>query len=219
MTLAESQCRLAELLQAHSPQANRNGILAVIPTDIPNTLSYKTRYEQIKREKSLSPQAALLNEAIPARYEMMLLYDKTASEALEAYRTLYFAGGTSAETLLSAADKLNDAKAMLIRCVTEYNKLIAAYVSETVGPEVRGSRLISTMIRPRPSETIPAWNPPEQVRTAVSPIPAEVLPRRPRPAAAEIPSSEVDSFTPSSAPRPGRLFRPDQPEQNAEIFR
>lgn len=216
MTLAEAQCRLAEVLQASSPQANRNGLLAAIPTDIPNTLSYKTRYDQIKREKPLSPQAALLNEAIPARYEMMLLYDKTVSEALEAYRTLYYAGGTSAETLLSAADKLNDSKEMLIHCVTEYNKLIAAYVSETVGPEVRGSRLISTMIRPRPSESIPVWDAPEQTRIAVSPIPAEALPRRPRPAAAEIPASELDPFTPSSAPGPGRSLRP---EQNAEIFR
>ena len=216
MALTEAQCRLAEFLQPSSPQTNRSGILTAIPTDIPNTITYKTRYDQIKREKSLSPQAAFLNEAIPARYEMMLRYDKAASDALDAYQTLYFASGTSAETLLSAADKLADAKAMLIRCVTEYNKLIAAYVAETVGSEVRGDRFIGTMISPRRSEGGTMWETPINTRVAVNPIQTEVIPRQPKPVSAEIPSSETGLSPLSSVPDKKQNPRPDQ---NAEIFR
>lgn len=208
--LVRAQCRLAELRRQNG--AGDQTIRLAIPTDSPNTLPYRTRIDQISREKRLAPQAAYYAEAIPAYYEMTTLYDKAAADALEAYRALYFAEGTSADLLLSAADRLNDAKERLIRSVCEYNKLIAAYVAETVGPGVRGERLISTMIPSADRSSIPAWDAAAPTRVAsVSPIPTQYSPRRPRPVSAEIPP--FDSF---AAPNSENAIRPDQ---NAEMLR
>ncbi|MBO7726002.1 MAG: hypothetical protein J6S40_05995 [Thermoguttaceae bacterium] len=210
IALAEAQCRLAEIGRQNG--ASNQTIRLAIPTDAPNTLPYQTRFERINREKRLSPQAAYYAEAIPAYYEMMTMYNKAASDALEAFRTLYFTGGISAETLLSAADKLNDAKERLIRSVSAYNKMISAYVAETVGPDVSGQRLISTMIRVPDRSSIPNWNAAQPTRVASAvPIPTQYSPRRPRPVSAEIPQ-----FDSSAAPNPESGVRPDQ---NAEMLR
>ncbi|MBR5415862.1 MAG: hypothetical protein IK105_08010 [Thermoguttaceae bacterium] len=211
VAFVEAQCRLAELRSRNGAAGDRT-FRPAIPTDAPNTLSYQTRFDRISREKRLSPQAAYYAEAIPAYYETMTLYDKSAADALEAFRTLYFAGGTSAEILLSAADKLNSAKERLIRSVSAYNKMIAAYVAETVGADVRGQRLISTMIRVPDRSPLPAWDaaPSTRIASAV-PIPTQYSPRRPRPVSAEIP--QFDSSVPPNAESVVR------PSQNAEMLR
>ena len=208
--LVQAQCRLAELRRQSG--AAQQTVRLAIPSDVPNTLPYRTKFDQISREKRLAPQAAYYSEAIPACYERVTLYNKAAADALEAFRTLYLADGTSAEILLSAADKLNDAKERLIRSVSEYNKLIAAYVAETVGSDVRGDRLISTMIRRPGRSAIPAWENAAPTRTASAvPIPTQYSPRRPRPVSAEIPH-----FDSSAAPNSDKVVRPDQ---NAEMLR
>lgn len=208
--LVQAQCRLAELRRQTGAQ--QQTVRLAIPSDVPNTLPYRTKFDRISREKRLAPQAAYYSEAIPACYERVTLYNKAAADALEAFRTLYLADGTSAEILLSAADKLNDAKERLIRSVNEYNKLIAAYVAETVGSDVQGDRLISTMIRLPGRSAIPAWEnaAPARMASAV-PIPTQYSPRRPRPVSAEIPP-----FDSSAAPNSDKVVRPDQ---NAEMLR
>lgn len=211
VAFVEAQCRLAELRSRNGAAGDRT-FRPAIPTDAPNTLSYQTRFDRISREKRLSPQAAYYAEAIPAYYETMTLYDKSAADALEAFRTLYFAGGTSAEILLSAADKLNSAKERLIRSVCTYNKMIAAYVAETVGADVRGQQLISTMIRVPGRSPLPAWDAAPSTRIAsAAPIPTQYSPRRPRPVSAEIP--QFDSSAPPNAESVV------QPSQNAEMLR
>ena len=208
--LVQAQCRLAEL--RHQSGAAQQTVRLAIPSDVPNTLPYRTKFDRISREKRLAPQAAYYSEAIPACYERVTLYNKAAADALEAFRTLYQADGTSAEILLSAADKLNDAKERLIRSVNEYNKLIAAYVAETVGSDVRGDRLISTMIHLPGRSAVPAWEDAAPARMAsAAPIPTRYSPRRPRPVSAEIPH-----FDSSAAPNSDMVVRPDQ---NAEMLR
>ncbi|MGI5832254.1 MAG: hypothetical protein ACOX6D_06945 [Thermoguttaceae bacterium] len=209
IAFTEAQCEFAGARQTSA--RDQETLRLAIPTDIPNTLPYKTRYDHIKRERNLSPQAALLNETIPTRYEVVMQYDRAAANALEAYRNLYFVGGTSAELLLSAADKLADTKEKFVRAVTAYNKLIAAYVAETVGSDVRGQRLITTMI-PLPGHSgIPTWEAPEQIKLAVSPTPTHVSQKSPRPVPAEIPQ-----FDPSTEPEYQTIPRPSQ---NAEMLR
>ena len=100
----------------------------------------------------------------------------------------------------------------LIRSVNEYNKLIAAYVAETVGSDVRGDRLISTMIHLPGRSAVPAWEDAAPARMAsAAPIPTRYSPRRPRPVSAEIPH-----FDSSAAPNSDMVVRPDQ---NAEMLR
>lgn len=185
ITFNEAQHKLAGIT------ANRGGSSYAanlpIPSDLPNTLAYKTRYDRIKQEKKLSAGAAYLNEAIPTRFEIVQLYDQAVNDAFESYKKLYFTLGTSAEILLSAADRLVEAKENLIRSVTAYNQLIAAYVAETVGPEVRGTRLLTTMIRVPNTGAVPLRDSGRETRIAASQIPETAPQRRPAPKSAEIP--------------------------------
>lgn len=132
-----------------------------IPTEVPTTAPYITRYDKIKKERSVSAEAEYFNDAIPIQYEAVKAYETAVNETFEAYKTLYFSSSGSAELLLTAADRHAEAKERLLRAVIDYNRLIAAYVSETVGGNVRGNLLLTTMIRLPENQGAPASSAPE----------------------------------------------------------
>ena len=207
ISFTEVQFRFADLYTGSSEQGK---VHLSIPTDIPTTVAYQTRYDKIKKEKQLTPETAFINEAIPARFEVIQEYDQAAADAFESYKTLYFAAGTSAEILLSAAERLTSAKESLVRSVTAYNCLIAAYVADTVGPEVSGTKLLTTMIRVPDSKSVSDNSLFDNHRATASQIPEVFPPKNPIPTSAEIPK------TASAVPDPKKIVRQNN---SAEFLR
>ncbi len=175
-----------------------------IPVDSPTTVTYATRYDQIRRERNVAPETAYLNEMIPIQFEGVKAREREMDETLTAFKTLYFANSVSDELLLSAANRHFEAKKRLLHAVIVYNRMIAAYSSGTVGGNVQGERLMMTMNQSRNLKEMSVAN-----DSGVIPIPTETASRGGD--SHNVPVSAVIPNPISEAPRSARPERPARP--------
>lgn len=137
-----AQYRCAALAR-RSAAAFRPEMLPV-PTDPPTVEPYNTRAEEIARNRTFTARASMLNQRIPYQYNALCAYRAAVAESLSAFAALYNDPNCSAPQLLAALKRHTDDKRKMLESVILYNRLIAEYVAETVGPQIQGDRLLMT---------------------------------------------------------------------------
>ncbi|MDO5309571.1 MAG: hypothetical protein Q4G03_08800 [Planctomycetia bacterium] len=116
-----------------------------IPSALPSTESYNTRYAQAAQVRRMSTEATRLYALLP------LLYDSLQTRAVQTQNEFavligaYQGQNVSPVALFSALDNYYDAANEMIAAAMRYNQAIAAYVAQTVPGSVQGATLLATL--------------------------------------------------------------------------
>ncbi|MDD3586449.1 MAG: hypothetical protein PHQ75_04645, partial [Thermoguttaceae bacterium] len=116
-----------------------------IPSDPPTTMEYNTRLEEIAKTRGASGMAKTLGITIPLQYGIVKSRVEESTQAYDNLLKLFRTGNSSQELVLAALDNTTRAKTDMFDAVIEYNRMIAAYVTETVAANVRGADLMATL--------------------------------------------------------------------------
>lgn len=130
-----------------------------IPCDYPLIRAYETKAEELERAlgRVLSRKAALLDKTIPIAHEMIDNSQEAIDAAQEYYNTVR-GSQISAELLVFALEQLTESRISHSNSIIDYNLMIAEYVGETVGPEVAGRKLLTTLLVLPKEENVNARN-------------------------------------------------------------
>ncbi|MDO4585772.1 MAG: hypothetical protein Q4C95_00585 [Planctomycetia bacterium] len=116
-----------------------------IPVSLPTLNPYQTRFEEMSKTRRLSKIAQKLNLTIPLQYQVIVNRLNEVNQSFICLKTLFLNKESKEEQLFNALEKNTQAKLKFVQAVFTYNRMIAAYVSETVGNQLLGERYFSTL--------------------------------------------------------------------------
>ncbi|MGL6196823.1 MAG: hypothetical protein ACRC2T_18580 [Thermoguttaceae bacterium] len=120
-----------------------------IPCDLPLVSSYETRYDKIVQVRQVTENASVLDKLIPLQKEIL---DAKIDEYNSANVFLegILKSDASDAGVIGIHNQSIAAYCALVDAIVEYNKMIAEYVSQTVGPEIQGRRLLEMHVKLNP---------------------------------------------------------------------
>lgn len=115
-----------------------------LPCDYPLMNPYKTKASELLQvgHRPLSQNALLLDKTLPLDFLSL----EAHKEAVLAANQLEAASRNNADMYVMAAEQSTEAKIEYAKAIIDYNCNISDYVAETVGPEIQGRRLLTTII-------------------------------------------------------------------------
>lgn len=142
----KQQQRLAELLAGGEPTD-----ALPIPCDFPLVKPYDTKIDAIARQRGVSPRAREIDMQLPVEH-LLLGHRRDATVAAEEMFRIVYERQTSLIESLVALQQVMTVRQELVAEVLIYNKMIADYVTETVGSEASAYRLLSALVELGPLE-------------------------------------------------------------------
>jgi len=129
-----------------------------LPADLPLTGVYRTRFEEIFRQRIPPKSAIVMQQTIPLRFEVLQLRTRAvraAQDDLEALVELVPQGHAGWANLLAAERELGRQQRALLEAVQQYNEDIATYALPLAGESAPAELLASMLIKPGPRTGAP----------------------------------------------------------------
>ena len=128
-----------------------------IPADFPLAVPYNTKFEELKKTRTLSQKSLLLNHTIPLQYQAIVARTAARSLANNQWVTVLEKNRQSPVTQLEA---LAQEEMALIRAIIEYNHQVDEYVIETFGTNIPEKQLLAAiLVLPKRPTTAPQQAP------------------------------------------------------------
>jgi len=124
-----------------------------IPADFPLAVQYNTKFEELKKTRTLSQRSLLLNNTIPLQYKAIVARTAARQTAKIRWQTVLTKNKQAPVAQLEA---LAQEEMALISTIIEYNHQVDEYVIETFGTNIPEKQLLAAILvlpkRP-PTET------------------------------------------------------------------
>lgn len=211
----KKQWELAELMRQHKGVSVAETELP-IPSDYPLVRRYETHADKIARTE----RSRYVGRMIPIQEQLLQARHRACVDTFEMFRNI----PTDSQQLLIMFNQRTEAFLGMSDAIVEYNRMIADYASETIGPGVSQYQLVGALIELPKSDSTPPEN--RQDRQMASPdtlklggVDAKRLPEGPEPQPvspampiAENRANDVPAVAYDQRPRPeGEADRPPAP--------
>lgn len=189
-----------------------------LPIDRPHAGPYRTNFQQLQAVRTLSPRAALVDQALPVArraLDLRAIAVSRAEQSVDEALAAYGGGRLDCAALLGRMAELRRQRALFLALIEQYNNDIADYALEVAGPTITGPALVGMLIDTAAGAVKPTLfeaAPPAQTAAPVTPQPVESLPNLvPPPAQPSVPGKRVPVIRldqlPTGAAPSGNTFR------------
>ncbi|MGN0930513.1 MAG: hypothetical protein ACI4NP_02215 [Thermoguttaceae bacterium] len=196
-SFSSSQGRQAAQARAAAKGGAATNAALYLPSTLPSTDVFETRYEEIAQTRGASAEAARLNSLLPLLYQTLQARAGQAAREFEVLVALFQSSGASPSALLGTLDRYLEAMKKVIESAVQYNQAIASYAIQTTPSNVVGPAFLAT-INQKPSSD--ATNGAAQGRQAQQGQQNQQPPQPQRPPQGQQPPQGQNPPTPPSAP-------------------
>lgn len=196
-SFSSNQGRQAAQARAAAKGGAATNAALYLPSTLPSTDVFETRYEEIAQTRGASAEAARLNSLLPLLYQTLQARAGQAAREFEVLVALFQSSGASPSALLGTLDRYFEAMKKVIESAVQYNQAIASYAIQTTPSNVVGPAFLAT-INQKPSSG--ATNAAAQGRQAQQGQQNQQPPQAQRPPQGQEPPQGQNPPTPPSAP-------------------
>ncbi|MGN0911410.1 MAG: hypothetical protein ACI4NV_08360 [Thermoguttaceae bacterium] len=196
-SFSSNQGRQAAQARAAAKGGAATNAALYLPSTLPSTDVFETRYEEIAQTRGASAEAARLNSLLPLLYQTLQARAGQAAREFEVLVALFQSSGSSPSALLGTLDRYLEAMKKVIESAVQYNQAIASYAIQTTPSNVVGPAFLAT-INQKPSSG--ATNAAAQGRQAQQGQQNQQPPQTQRPPQGQQPPQGQNPPTPPSAP-------------------
>lgn len=213
-SFSSSQGRQAAQARAAAKGGAATNAALYLPSTLPSTDVFETRYEEIAQTRGASAEAARLNSLLPLLYQTLQARAGQAAREFEVLVALFQSSGASPSALLGTLDRYLEAMKKVIESAVQYNQAIASYAIQTTPSNVVGPAFLAT-INQKPSSG--ATNAAAQGRQAPQGQQNQQSPQAPRPPQGQQPSQEQQPPQGQTPPTPPSAPSSDDPLDLSDV--
>lgn len=149
-SFSSNQGRQAAQARAAAKGGAATNAALYLPSTLPATDVFETRYEEIAQTRGASSEAARLNSLLPLLHQTLQARAGQAAREFEVLVALFQSSGASPSALLGTLDRYLEAMKKVIESAVQYNQAIASYAIQTTPANVVGPAFLAT-INQKPS--------------------------------------------------------------------
>ena len=127
-----------------------------IPADFPLAVPYNTKFEELKKTRTLSQKSLLLNQTIPLQYQAIVARTAAKQTAMSWCDTVLT---KNRQAPVAQIEALAQEEMALISTIIEYNHQVDEYVIETFGTNIPEKQLLAAILvlPKRPASETPQY--------------------------------------------------------------